>query len=86
MGVILLEREVPRLRLIRLIPLGNGYRYLMAEGQEPLEVFVRAFGELWPTQKLSRTRCSWLVLPQLNRDTRGPSPGGRCEALRRPTL
>jgi hypothetical protein len=28
MGVILLELEEPWLRLIRLIPLGNGYRYL----------------------------------------------------------
>jgi hypothetical protein len=41
--VILIELEEPRLRLVRLIPLGSGYRCLMAEGPEPLEVFIRAF-------------------------------------------
>jgi hypothetical protein len=40
---VVMDLEEPRLRLIRAIPLGGSYRYLIAEGPQSLEVYIRAF-------------------------------------------
>jgi hypothetical protein len=38
-----IDLEEPRLQLVRCIPFGRGFRYLIAEGPESLEVYIRAF-------------------------------------------
>jgi hypothetical protein len=46
MAAILLvatDLEEPKLQLIRAIPLGDSHRYLIAEGPDFLEVYIRAF-------------------------------------------
>lgn len=52
MAIILLvgrDLEVPRLKLIRAIPWGDGYRYLIAEGTASPELYLSAFKDTCAT-------------------------------------